>query len=173
MINELIEGLKQKRPQAQKAFYEKYSLRLYKLCFRYVNNQQDASAILNAGFYQVFKNFEKFIFIEERSLMVWMQKIMINESLKFLRRNLNYTQITNQAENELESQDFPDCNLKAEDYYQMICKLDEGYRTVFNLYAIEGFSHAEIASALNISESTSRSQLARARTKLKEMIQNW
>jgi RNA polymerase sigma factor (sigma-70 family) len=170
MTNELIEQLKKEDSKAQKILYENYSTRMFKLVFRYVTNEQDAASIVNSGFYNIYKNISKFNYIEAKSFMSWMQKIMINESLKFLKRKFEFSKISAKMENEYQSDFVSDKNLNAEEYYKLICSLSEGYRIVFNLYAIEGYSHSEIAQLLQISEGTSRSQLFRARAILKEMI---
>jgi RNA polymerase sigma-70 factor (ECF subfamily) len=139
---------------------------MFLTCFRYVRNEDDAAVILNTGFYKAFKNIGVCEFQNEIAFESWLRKIMVNEALMFLRKAKKESRSV-----DIESVEIiciSENHLTDEDYLKLIQNLPEGYRTVFNLYAIEGYSHQEIGEMLDIGESTSRSQLSRAR----EMLQN-
>ncbi len=169
MTKKLLNRVKRGNRKAQKEFYDKYSVRMFKLVFRYVNNEADAGSIVNYGFFKIFSNLDKFIYKEERSLIVWMQKIIINEALGLLRQNTIFTDI---SEHEKESviSNVNENNLDLETYYYIIKNLPDDYRTVFNLHAVEGYSHKEISEKLDIKTSSSRVYLTRARKLLQEKL---
>lgn len=143
---------------------------MFNLCFRYVENKDEAIMILNNGFLKIFKSYHKIN--ANINPEPWIYKIMINEALKYIRDNHFKKNIKlGDYENiKIEAFEKSDSQLIAEDYYNIIRKLPLGYRTVFNLYAIEGYSHKEIANILSINESTSRSQLSKARGLLKKIL---
>jgi RNA polymerase sigma-70 factor (ECF subfamily) len=172
MIEQLLDSVKRKQRKAQQDFYYKYSVQLFRLSHRYVNNEDDAGSIVNSSFYKIFENIDKFIYINERSLLAWMKRIVINEALIFLRAKFHYIELQN-AENELIGKEgITDNHLILEDYYNLIKDLPDDLRTVFNLYAIDGFSHKEIGEQLNIKESSSRVYLTRARSILQEKLKS-
>ena len=160
---------KKGRIQFEEDLYYQYADYMYTVCYRYVGNREIAEELLNNGFLKVFENFKKFEDRGQNSLRSWIKKIMINECLMFLRSKNDFELI------EIESLDKnlylinPDNEIDDQIFF-LIKKLPTGYRTVFNLYAIEGYTHAEIARKLNINESTSRSQLTMARKILKEHL---
>jgi RNA polymerase sigma factor, sigma-70 family len=169
-MRQLIELIKKNDRKAQEKLYKKYAKRMFLTCFRYVNNENDAAEILNNGFYKAFNAIPGFKFINEIAFECWLRKIMINEALMFLRSNKK-----KEFYKEIEPASIADFtvsenHMQEEYYYFLIQKLPEGYKTVFNLYAIEGYNHSEIAEMLSISESTSRSQLSRAREMLQKLI---
>lgn len=154
---------------SEKEIYDLFAERMLVLCFRYIGNLMDAEEILHDGFIKVFGHMHKFEERHEKGFECWIKKIMVNECLMFLRKNHNFRLISMDEVNEkdLIKQDCPD-SLDAESYFSVLNSLPVGYRTVFNLYAIEGYSHHEISEFLKITESTSRSQLSKAR----KMLQN-
>ena len=169
-MQELIDRVKNQDRKAQEILYKKYADRFFYVCFRYVSNENDAAEVLNSSFYKIFLNIESFNYINNKAFEGWMYKILINESLMFLRqscRNLVSIEIENA---QLYSYGVEDENISEEDCFKLLQMLPEGYRTVFNLYAIEGYSHQEISEMFDISESTSRSQLCRARQLLRSII---
>lgn len=171
MTGILIHRIIKKEKRAQEEFYKKYSPQMFRIIYRYVKNEADAGSILNMGFFRIFSNIEKIIFINEISFIGWMKKIMINESLMFLRQNDHFVNIDTCCEELPPDEDnCPDTGLMIEDYYLLIRQLPQDLRTVFNLFAIDGFSHKEIAAELNISESSSRVYLTRARTMLRRSL---
>jgi len=167
----LINRIKQKEKKAQEEFYKKYSPMMFRLVYRYVKNEADAGSILNLGFFKIFSKIDSIIYINEISFFAWMKKIMINESLMFIRQNNHFINIETCLE-ELppDEENCPDQGLMIEDYYSLIRQLPQDLRTVFNLFAIDGFSHKEIAAELKISESSSRVYMTRARALLKRSL---
>jgi len=170
MTEQLLESVREKKRQSQQEFYYKYSVQLFRVAYRYVNNECDAGSILNSGFYKIFNNIAKFIYINEKSLIAWMKKIIVNEALLFLRGRFKYDEIQNTGIEAISIEDPTENNLILGDYYRLIQELPDDLRTVFNLYAIDGFSHKEISDQLNIKESSSRVYLMRARIILQEKL---
>jgi len=167
--NELIKGCLRHDSSAQKQLYDTYSSKMYGLCYRYVKDSMEAEDILVTAFMKVFDKIQQFK--REGSFEGWIRRIVVNEALTYLRRHRSMY-----LETDLEQADRePDYNalsdhLEAEDLLKMIQELPAGYRIVFNLYAIDGYSHKEIAEHLGISENTSKSQLSRARTYLQKVL---
>ncbi len=142
---------------------------MFAVCYRYIGNREMAEELLNNGFIKVFKNYSRFEYRGNDSLTSWIKRIMINECLMFSRKKNDFELL------QIEELDNDNCFIDPEfdaenQILSMIKKLPVGYRTVFNLFAIEGYSHAEISRKLNIKESTSRSQLTMARRLLKEYL---
>lgn len=170
---QMINALRKNDPKAQRQLYELYASKMMAICVRYVGDTMTAEDILVESFLKVFQRIHQFT--EEGSLEGWIKRIIINEALGYLRRNkklslqLDIDSYANIATNT----DDTIATLQADDLMRMINELSVGYRTVFNLYAIEGYSHQEIAAMLSITESTSKSQLHRARTVLqKKLMEN-
>jgi RNA polymerase sigma factor (sigma-70 family) len=147
---------------------------MYGLCYRYVKDPMEAEDILVISFMKVFEKIEQFK--SEGSFEGWIRRIVINEALTCLRK-----QRSMYLEAELERVDYDpnykslSDHLEAEDLMHLINEMPTGYRIVFNMYAIDGYSHKEIADSLGISENTSKSQLSRARTYLQKALkeQEW
>jgi len=157
--------------KAQRMLYERYADQMFRVSYRYIKKEYDTEDVLAVGFVKVFKNIERFQYRDSGSLGSWIKRIMINESLMLLRKKnpLNHALDTNeiQIKDGLES----DQELLAQDIYRMVRKLPTGYRTVFNMYVIDGYTHKEIADYLNVSENTSKSQLSKARAHLRKMLE--
>jgi RNA polymerase sigma-70 factor (ECF subfamily) len=169
-MQELIEKIKNNDRKAQEQVYKKYGDKMFLTCYRYSGNEDDAAEILNTGFYKAFKNIGSFIYYNEKAFEGWLKKIMVNEALTFLRSKKR-NEISFDSDQFLSNTlSVSEDHLTDEDYYFLIQKLPEGYRVIFNLFAIEGYNHNEISELLNISESTSRSQLSRARESLRKLI---
>lgn len=168
---ELIARCKKGKRSAQQELYSRFSDKMLATCIRYVGNQFEAEDVLVVGFMKVFDKIDTFS--GEGSFEGWIRRIMVNESLMYLRKqkHTKYHEDLETAERETASE-LSDSNLEAEDLMNMIQELPDGYRVVFNLYAIEGFSHKEIAQQLGVTEGTSKSQLSKARGMLKRMIEN-
>jgi RNA polymerase sigma-70 factor (ECF subfamily) len=166
---EWIEGCKRQDSLAQKHVYEHYSAKMYALCCRYIPSKMEAEDVLITAFTKIFERIDQFK--GEGSFEGWVRRIIVNESLTYLRRNKNMY-----LETEIEAVDRePDFaklenTLEAEDLMKLISQLPTGYRMVFNLYSIDGYSHKEIADQLGISENTSKSQLSRARACLQKNL---
>jgi RNA polymerase sigma factor (sigma-70 family) len=167
--NELIQGCLKRERVAQKRVYEIYSSKMYTLCYRYVKDAMDAEDILVTSFTKVFDKIDQFK--SEGSFEGWIRRIIVNEALTHLRKaKTMYIETTiEMADREPDYASLSD-HLEQEDLLAMIKELPTGYRIVFNMYAIDGYSHKEIAEHLGISENTSKSQLSRARTYLQKML---
>ena len=147
---------------------------MYAICYRYLKDSMEAEDVLVTSFTKIFEKIDQFK--NEGSFEGWIRRIVVNEALTCLRRNRSMY-----LETELDQVDYdPNYNnlsdhLEAEDLLQLVKELPSGYRIVFNLYAIDGYSHKEIAESLGISENTSKSQLSRARTYLQKQLkeQDW
>ncbi|WP_165823990.1 RNA polymerase sigma factor [Pseudochryseolinea flava] len=167
---EIVRGCQQGSGKAQEAAYRRYADRLFRLSLRYIPMEAEAEDVVMRAFVKAFKKVNGFNYQRAGSFEAWLRKIVVNEALMTLRSHHNF----NMTEALDESMDEPDISslssMDATDILQFISQLPTGYRTVFNLFAIEGFDHAEIAEQLNISEVTSRSQLFKAKTLLKKML---
>ncbi|MFN0201914.1 MAG: RNA polymerase sigma factor [Bacteroidia bacterium] len=165
----IIEGCIKQNPLAQRRLYEVFAAKMLAVCFRYARDRDEAEDILQEGFIKVFRNIEKYAF--NGSLEGWVRKIMVNTAIDTIRKNRSIMLETpiNDSITESYAEDAID-NLEVEALMQMIQELPAGYRIVFNLYAIEGYSHAEIGEQLGITESTSRSQYTRAKALLKKRV---
>ena len=166
---QLIEGCLKEDRRFQKELYERYASSLYAVCFRYCKNREEAQDVLHEGFIKAIKNLHKFE--GKGSFEGWLRKIMVNTSLELFRKNKHLSvveDIENADEHSIESKALE--NMSANELLQLVNALPAGFKVVFNLYAIEGFSHKEIADQLGISVGTSKSQLSRARVSLQNMI---
>jgi RNA polymerase sigma factor (sigma-70 family) len=160
---ELVRRCKRGDLKSQQRLYDLFSDRFFRLAFRYVKNQTEAEDVVMMAFVKIFTYMEKFAWRDVGSLEAWMRKILINESLMALRKKHNFY-LTETLDVENPVHDVEIFEQTDTDYlYQLILELPDGYRTVFNLFAIEGYDHSEIAELLSITESTSRSQLFKAR----------
>lgn len=156
----------------QAALYERFAPRMYGVCLRYTSDPDEAQDILQEGFIKVFRHLEKFR--QEGSFEGWIRRIMVNTAIEHFRKRKTLNQVTEKEELSLESPEENALDRLAEkDIIALIQQLSPGYRTVFNLYVIEGYGHKEIASMLGISEGTSKSQLARAKSVLQKMVNNF
>ncbi|MFZ4545029.1 MAG: RNA polymerase sigma factor [Saprospiraceae bacterium] len=164
---QLIENCIRGNAAAQRILYEKYSSKLYAVCLRYARNSAEAQDMLQDSFIRIFRYLPQFG--GKGSLEGWMRKIVVNVALRmiqvaFSRYELPVESLPEAGE---DAEVLP--QLHSQELLQLIQKLPDGYRVVFNMFAIEGFSHAEIAAELDINESTSRSQLTKAR----KLLQKW
>ncbi len=167
---ELLEALRQQNPFAQKRVYDQFVGRMFRVCRRYVRNDEEARDLLMAGFVKFFQRIQTIEWREQQALEPYLRKLMVNECLQHLRRQkISYVAVDELPEHQQPFQP-PDEHWSSEDVYRLILELPDGYRTVFNLYAIEGYTHREIAEQLQISENTSKSQLHKARQLLQEKL---
>ncbi len=166
---ELIEGCRRNDREAQKALYDFMAPKMLSVCCRYVKDRMEAEDILVKSFMKVFERLDQFK--SEGSFEGWIRKIVVNESLTYLRKNKNMYLETDIeiADREADLQSL-ETELEAADLLKLVSELPTGYRMVFNLYAIDGFSHKEIAEQIGITESTSKSQLSRARLHLQAKL---
>lgn len=172
--DELIDGCLKGRRQAQNALYEAYSRRMYALCLRYCKSPDQAADVLQEGFIKVFQNLERFK--RECPLEYWIRRIIVNTALKHLRKEKKlWMRLVDREpadDREIAGATHNDglAGLQWQDLVELVQALPEGYRAVFNLHAVEGFSHKEIGEMLDISDNTSKSQYARARAALRERL---
>ncbi|MBX2842449.1 MAG: RNA polymerase sigma factor [Flammeovirgaceae bacterium] len=171
MISEekIIKGCCKGDRKAQEFLYTTFSGKMYSICLRYAKKQEDADDILQEAFVKIFNNIKNFR--KESSLFYWMKRIMINTALNYQRSKLYlYPMVDVNDLHYLADRDFTLSNIHLEDLLKMLQRLPDGCRVIFNLYAIEGFQHKEIAEMLKINIGTSKSQYSRAKSLLKEMI---
>lgn len=167
---ELIENCRKGKRKAQRELYDRFAPKMFGLCRRYVKNKQNAEDVLMQGFMKVYDKLGTFQ--SKGSFEGWIRRIMVNESLMFLRKQHDFTVSTEVSELPvrvvtLNAED----DLVAQDILNLLEQLPTGYRTVFNLYVLEGYKHREIAEELGISINTSKSQLILARKRLREMLE--
>jgi len=155
---------------AQKSLFYQFADKMTLVCRRYVKSPEDAEELMLDGFYKFFKNLSSFHYQSDAALYNWMKKIMINECLMFLRKKSVLVMVSETDAEEISLNEEALDNLSAAEIFTLVIRLPVGYRTVFNLYVIEGLSHAEIAALLGIAEGTSRSQLNKAKSLLQKML---
>lgn len=166
LVNECVSG----NAIAQKKFYDLFAKKMFGVCLRYTNNIEEAQDVLQDGFVKIFgklKDFES-----KGSLEGWVRRIMVNTALDHYRKNkkhLNDVDV-DVVGYKLEKDDYIVETITADDLLKLIQAIPEGYRVVFNLFAIEGYSHKEIAERLGVTESTSKSQYSRARSLLRKIL---
>lgn len=168
MVNEkeLIKHCLNNQPKAQKQLYDLYSGLMLGVCFRYTKSEDDAQEILQMGFIKVFKSLGQYK--GEGELGAWIRRIMVNTAINYLKRKPRYQldlAFEDQRLHPVEEYSALDV-LNQKDLLNKIRQLPAGYQTIFNLHAVEGYPHVEIAKMLGINEGTSRSQYARARALL-------
>lgn len=146
---------------------------MYAVCLRYANNADDAQDLLQEGFIKVYRNLHRFR--AEGSFEGWVRRVFINSSIEhFRKKSIQLSRVSEKEEGIIGDTDISALDTLAEkDIINLIKDLSPGYRTVFNLYVVEGFSHKEIAEQLGISEGTSKSQLARARSILQKKVSHY
>jgi RNA polymerase sigma-70 factor (ECF subfamily) len=170
----IVDGCKAGKRKAYSMLYKKYASTMLGLCLRYCKNLQEAEDVLQEGFIKVFNNISRFR--QEGSFEGWIKRIMVHSAIDHYKSNLKNqtTQDIADVEEKIgktdEPEDYRDIHIPKERLMEMIQELPDGYRIVFNLYAIEGFSHKEIAEQLEVSENTSKTQLLKARKALKRKV---
>ena len=170
-LHQLIRGCIKQDRKCQKMLYKAFYGFSMGICLRYAGNRDEAAEVMNQGFFKVFTRIETYDM--KWPFKAWLGKIMRNISIDFYRARLKiaYTEDLDKAVH-ISDEEIVDKNLDYNDLLTMIQRLPHAYRTVFNLFVIEGYPHDEIASMLNISPGTSKSNLHKARQKLKLMIIN-
>lgn len=166
---QLISLCKRQDRRGQKLLFEQQAPVMLTVCRRYINDSDMAEELMLNGFLKVFEKIDQFK--AEGSFQGWIRRIMVTTCLEWIRKNRQlYKEVDLEDVNPSVDFETADKNLEAEDLMQMINELPQGYQTIFNLYAIEGYSHKEIAEQLDISINTSKSQLSRARTFLQKKL---
>lgn len=170
---EIIKLCQQNDPIGQKALYDKFSRTVYGICLRYAKDEMNANDMLQDSFIKLFNKIDAYQF--KGSFEGWLKRVAVNVCLDSLRKSKkNSIFIDDYTEKKLLVMDDEDAlqRLSAQEITDQIQKLPDGYRAVFNLFAIEGYGHKEIAEMLDISESTSKTQYRKARRRLQEMLLN-
>lgn len=167
LITECVKG----SSKAQKALFDKFAPKMLAICKRYMKNQNEAEDVLQDGFVKIFQKLPDFK--QDGSLEGWIMRIMVNTALDAIRKNKKFKNDTaiDDVQYKVSFDDFQFDDMDVEHLMNLIQSMPEGYRVVFNLFAIEGFSHKEIAETLGVSESTSKSQYLRARAFLRTQLE--
>lgn len=165
---ELVEGCQKGQPRYQRALYEQYYRLMFGLCLRYVDRRDDAEDILQEGFIKVFKHIGTFR--GQGSFEGWVRRIMVHTAIEHYRRNTRFFVVDIDEAREVAFEADALTDLSRDEILALIQDLPVGYRTVFNLYVVEGYPHQEIADMLGISEGTSKSQLSRAKKILQQKL---
>jgi RNA polymerase sigma-70 factor (ECF subfamily) len=162
LVNDCLKG----DGSAQRELYAHFANAMLGVCYRYTKSLQDAEDVLQEGFVKVFKNLHQYKGTGE--LGAWIRKVMVNTAINYLKSESRYQYDLSFADNSLHpvSDENPELILNAKELADLIRQLPAGYQTIFNMHAIEGYSHVEIGKILGINEGTSRSQYARARALL-------
>lgn len=173
---DIVIGCQQNRREAQRALYDGYATRLMALAMRYMGNQEDAEDVVQDALLKAYHGITRFTWMGNGSLRAWLERITINAAVNVLRERARHSDgmWVDWMADDTEEPDATDVEqIDAETIGEMIASLPTGYRTVFNMYCIDGFSHREIANQLGINEGTSSSQLSRARALLAHKIKEY
>ena len=173
---EIIEGCVKSDRKCQQIIYEKFYGKMLGACMRYSKNREEAKDILQEGFLKVFMNIKQYA--GTGSFEGWVRKVMINTAIDFIRKDKHTIQYTDSdyieanAEEIMEKENNEYSIIKANEIMEAVQQLPAAYRTVFNMFVVDGFSHKEIAEQLGISIGTSKSNLSRAKIHLKKTLTN-
>jgi RNA polymerase sigma factor (sigma-70 family) len=164
--HKLIKDCLNGKPAAQRLLYEQFAPSMLGVCYRYTKSTKDAEDVLQEGFIKVFRFLQQYK--GEANIGAWIRRIMVTTAINYLKHNSRYQADLSFNDIGLHpvSTDNPEVKLDGKELADLLRQLPPGYQTIFNLYAIEGYSHVEIGKILGISEGTSRSQYSRARTLL-------
>jgi RNA polymerase sigma-70 factor (ECF subfamily) len=170
--SDLISGCIDGDRRMQEELYRRFSPRMYAVCLRYAGSAEEAEDILQEGFIKVFKKLNTFR--KEGSFEGWIRRIFVNTAIEHFRRKKYLQPVTEKEENTIEGSYLSVLDTLAErDIMELVQQLSPGYRTVFNMYVVEGYTHKEIGDMLGISEGTSKSQLSRAKVILQDMVKKF
>ncbi len=167
---QMLEGSIKNNAAAQEAFYDRFSSRMLAVCYRFAKNREDAEDMLQEGFIKIFSQLHQFR--NEGALEGWIRRIVVHTCINVLKKNKKFSETVDLVyANEFHTNtDYVPSLLQAKQIVECIRMLPVGYKTVLNLYAIEGYSHKEIGEILEIAESSSRSQYTRARAMLEGIL---
>jgi RNA polymerase sigma-70 factor (ECF subfamily) len=171
-LPKLLKECKNGSVTAQKYLYDLFVNKMFLVCRRYVRTDVVAEECMLNGFLKFFNNLSKFNYQSDDLTTAWLKRIMINECLQHLRQKNSFLVAAEEDVTDVIVEEEAISNLSAEEIFKVITRLPIGYRTVFNLYAVEGMSHKEIAGELGISEGTSKSQLSKAKQMLQSLLVN-
>ena len=168
---QLVKDCLKEKPAAQRQLYEHFAPNMLGICYRYTKSYADAEDILQEGFVKVFKSLHQYKF--EGELGGWIRRIMVTTAINYLKKNIRYQSELLFTEESLHpvSNDNPEIRMNSKELAHLIRQLPTGYQTIFNMHAVEGYTHVEIGQILGIHEGTSRSQYARARALLISWIE--
>ncbi|WP_436515051.1 RNA polymerase sigma factor [Ekhidna sp. To15] len=167
---DLIDKSKSGDRKAQQQLYKRLNAPMLGICLRYMRTREDAEDVLLEGFYKVFTNLKNFAYQNDNTFFGWAKRIMVNEALMKLRKNKEIQTLAINEDLDMEIDVTPLSKLQTADLLKVIRTIPVGYRTVFNLYEVEGYSHQEISEKLGVSVGTSKSQLFKAKKLLREML---
>ena len=170
-MKDIIEGCVRGEKRFQDRLFKKYASLLYGICLRYAKNKMEAEDVLQEVFVKVYTNIHTYH--HDGSFEGWLRRIAVNTSITYYRKNLKHAfqeDIDDVVQHKNDPVQFDDLEFTQEELMNCIGKLPTGYKTVFNLYVIEGFMHKEIADMLNIDVNTSKSQLSRAKSHLQKEL---
>jgi RNA polymerase sigma factor (sigma-70 family) len=167
---QMLTGSIRNNAAAQEAFYDRFSPRMLGVCYRFAKSREDAEDMLQEGFIKIFTQLNQYR--NEGSLEGWIRRVIVHTCINVLKKNKKFTDTVDliHAHGFHTNEDLVPSLLQAKQIVECIRSLPLGYRTVLNLYAIEGYSHKEIGEMLEIGESTSRSQYTRAKAMLEEIL---
>jgi RNA polymerase sigma-70 factor (ECF subfamily) len=170
-IKDIIEGCVRGEKRSQDLLYRKFASLLYGICLRYAKNKMEAEDVLQEVYVKIYNNISSYH--HDGSFEGWLRRIAVNTSITYYRKNLKHAfqeDIDDVVQHKNDPVQFDDLEFTQEELMNCIGKLPTGYKTVFNLYVIEGFMHKEIADMLNIDVNTSKSQLSRAKSHLQKEL---
>lgn len=167
LVKECVKG----NAKAQHMLFEKFSRKMLGVCLRYSNNLEEAEDVLQEGFIKIFSKLKDFT--HEGSLEGWIRRVMVNTALDSIRKNAKFMKDVSidLVDYQMGDSDYTIEKMNAEDLLLLINSMPDGYKVVFNMFAIEGYSHNDIATTLGISESTSKSQYLRAKAFLRAKLE--
>ena len=170
--SDLISGCTDGNRRMQEELYRRFSPRMYAVCLRYAGNAEEAEDILQEGFIKVFNKMSSYR--GDGSFEGWIRRVFVNTAIEHFRKKTYLQPISETEENTIEGKYLSVLDHLAEkDIIQLVQQLSPGYRTVFNMYVIEGYTHRQIAEILEISEGTSKSQLSRAKMILQGLVKTF
>ena len=169
---QLVKDCLQNNRQAQQQLYKLYAPALLGVCYRYTKSIEDAEDVLQEGFIKIFKNLDKYR--NEGELAAWMRRIIVNTALTYLNKHSRYKKemIFDAIQLHPVTDENPEINLNTKQLIETIRKLPAGYQAIFNLVAVEGYSHVEVTGLLNMNINTVRSQYKRARSMIIKNLEN-
>jgi RNA polymerase sigma-70 factor (ECF subfamily) len=171
-LKKVVEGCKNGQASAQKQLFENYYGLAKRICMRYAGSSDEVDEMVNDGFLKIFSKIS--FYDSSQSFDAWFRTVVVRTCIDYYRKNSpKVTLVDISTGPQVESDDYLIERLSAEEILELVQKLPPSYRTVFSLFAVEGYSHGEIAELLNINEGTSRSNLAKARIKLQEWVKKY
>lgn len=170
-MDDIIAACKTGDKSAQKQLFATYAKGMLLLCKRYVKDEHSAEELMMNGFYKFFSTIARFQYAGKDSVSAWMKRIMVNECLMFLRESRSIRIMSEEQAADLVLDESVFAAMSAQEILKLVGLLPDGYRTVFNLFVIEGYGHKEIAALLRVSEGTSKSQLNKAKQLLQKLLE--